>query len=261
MANAGDIAVDGTGGVWVANAEGDGSNAQIYHALPGGSLQLVTGGPATYYKPHITATGDGKAYVTTSDYSASPYLSDVYKFSGANTSKVTLASSKLTNSAIFDLAVDRCYTTCAVAPPGTGGGGGGPTGKTASPLKSTPKTAKVTKAGLTFKLTCRTDCTVSVSGKLVYAKAKKKKTQEGVGRGLHEAAHHQGQAEGRQDQDGGHQALEGPAQGDQEGQEEEAQDHREPEAQGHAQGRQGHDQVAQAQGQVTEPLHAPPDLT
>jgi hypothetical protein len=177
VANAGDIAVDGTGGVWVGNAEGDGANAHVYHALPGGSLQMVTGGPSTYYKPHVTATGDGTAYVTTSDYSATPYFSDVYRFSGAGASKVTLTSAKLTNSALFDLAVDRCYTTCSVALPGAGGGPTN-TGKTASPLKTTPKTAKVTKAGLTFKLACRTDCTVSVSGKLAYAKAKKKRKKK-----------------------------------------------------------------------------------
>ncbi|HYI38020.1 MAG TPA: hypothetical protein VEX39_15525 [Thermoleophilaceae bacterium] len=172
VGNAGDIAVDGTGGLWVANALKDGTIGQIWHSPAGGSLNLLA---SNYYKPHITATGDGKAYASTSDYSAPGFITDVYRFPGET--KVTSAAGKLTKSAIFDLAVDRCYTTCSVSLPGAGGGGGGgeSTGKTASPLKSTPKSAKVTKAGLVFKLACRTDCTVSVSGKLVYAKAKRKR--------------------------------------------------------------------------------------
>lgn len=169
VGNAGDIAVDGAGGLWVANALRDGTIGQIWHSPAGGSLNLVA---SNYYKPHITATGDGKAYASTSDYSAPGYITDVYRFPGET--KITSAAGKLTKSAVFDLAVDRCYTSgCAVAPIIPIGGGGGTTGKpgkTASPLKLTPTTAKVTRKGLSFKLKCATACTVSASGKLVYAK-------------------------------------------------------------------------------------------
>jgi hypothetical protein len=164
VGNAGDIAVDGQGGIWVANALGDGSHAQIQYAPPGGSLNLVA---ANYYKPHITATGDGKAYASTSDYSSPGYISDVYRFPGE--AKVTSAGGKLRNSALFDLAVDRCYAACAVTPPNVGGAIG--TQKVSSPSKS----VKLGKKGLYLKLKCSVACTVTVTGKLVFGKAKKAK--------------------------------------------------------------------------------------
>jgi hypothetical protein len=165
VGNAGDIAVDGLGGLWVANALGDGSHAQIQYAPPGGSLNLVA---ANYYKPHITATGDGKAYASTSDYSAPGFISDVYRFPGED--KITSSSGKLTNSALFDLAVDRCYTACSVAPPNTGGGGGvAKTQKLSSPLK----TVKLGKKGLKLSLKCSIACSVTITGKLAFGKAKK----------------------------------------------------------------------------------------
>jgi hypothetical protein len=178
--NSGGISSDGQGGAWVASAGiGDGTastSSQVWYAPPGTvSFNMLTGSTGRNY-PHIAATGDGRAYVTSGFSVSPPYEAEIDRLEPDGTATpVTQASGRLAHSGVSDIVVDRCYTTCAVAPPGTGGGGGGPTGKTASPLKSVPKTAKVTKAGLTFKLTCVTDCTVSASGKLVYAKAKKKK--------------------------------------------------------------------------------------
>jgi hypothetical protein len=165
VANAGDIAVDGQGGLWLANAKGPGgTDAEIFYAPPNGSLNSVA---SHYYKPHITATGDGKAYASTSDYSAPGFITDVYKFPGET--RVTSASGKLTHSAIFDLAVDRCYTTCAVSPPNLGGGA-------APKQKFTAPSKKVTlgKKGLKLKLKCSIACSVTITGKLVFGKAKKK---------------------------------------------------------------------------------------
>jgi hypothetical protein len=78
-----------------------------------------------------------------------------------------LPSGKLTNSALFDLAVDRCYAACAVTPPNVGGALG--TQKVSSPTKS----VKLGKKGLLLKLKCSVACTVTVTGKLVFGKAKK----------------------------------------------------------------------------------------
>ena len=112
--------------------------------------------------------------MTTSDYSASPYLSDVYKISGANTSKVTLACQARQLGHLRPGRGPLLHDLCGRAAR-YGRRWRRAHRQDRKPPEVDPKTAKVTKAGLTFKLTCVTDCTVSASGKLVYAKAKKKK--------------------------------------------------------------------------------------
>ncbi len=176
--NAGGISADGQGGVWVAGV-GTGSNdAQVWYALPTTGNFSFNSVDVMYHRPHISATGDGKAYASSSDYDLGPgFVSQVYKLTPAgNQGEVTKPSGKLQNSALFDLAVDRCYTFCSVSPPsggGGGGGGGGGSGSGKPKLTAPKKTVKLGKKGLKLKLKCSAACTVTITGKLAFGKAKK----------------------------------------------------------------------------------------
>jgi hypothetical protein len=176
VANSGGISADGQGGIWLANGGNDTNldSAKIYYAAPGGSFNLLTDGN-NFNHPRVSATGDGKAYVS-STYTG-PNEGHVYKFTTSGIEdEVTSSSGHLTNSNIAALAVDRCYTFCAISAPlvpnSGGGNAGGSTGTAKSPLKA-PKTAKLGSKGLSLKFKCAVACKLTVTGKLVFGKAKK----------------------------------------------------------------------------------------
>jgi hypothetical protein len=170
--NSGGISADGQGGIWVAGAGTatgtvpDSQSSQIYYAAPTTGNFSFNSIDVMYTRPHISATGTGTAYASTTDNNGSPYISDVYKLNPSGpTAKVTSSGGKLTNSFLPDLAVDRCYAACSVAPPNI-----------ISPqqkLTAPKKTIKLGKKGLNLKLKCSIACSVTVSGKLAFGKAKK----------------------------------------------------------------------------------------
>ncbi|HEY1357902.1 MAG TPA: hypothetical protein VGF21_06325 [Thermoleophilaceae bacterium] len=175
--NAGGISADGQGGVWVAGVGADGSNAQLYYAPPTtGNFSFNAFTTTGWHRPHVSATGDGKAYFSSSDYDVGPgYISFVDKFTPAG-DQGEITTGKLRNSALFDLAVDRCYTFCSVSGPSLPGGGGGGGSTSKKPKLTAPKkTVKLGKKGLKLKLKCSAACTVTVTGSLSFGKAKRKK--------------------------------------------------------------------------------------
>jgi hypothetical protein len=171
----GGISADGQGGLWVAGAGTatgtvpDSRSSQLYYAAnSGGTFNSID---VQYTRPHVSATGTGGAYVSSTDNSAAPYLGAVYRFTAPSTNAGNIATGKLADSYISDLAVDRCYTFCSLSPPSTGGGVGAGTQKVSSPSKS----VKLGKKGLLLKLKCSVACTVTVTGKLAYGASKKAK--------------------------------------------------------------------------------------
>lgn len=164
--NSGGISADAQGGIWLANGGNIGNfdSARVYYAAPNGSFNEIG---SNFNRPHISATGDGKAYVShTYD---SPNEGHVYKFTpSGNQGEVTSTAStgKLKDSFIEGLAVDRCYTFCAVSPPTVVNPGATNTQKLTTPKKS----IKLGKKGLKLKLKCSLACTITITGRLTFGK-------------------------------------------------------------------------------------------
>lgn len=160
--NAGGLAADASGGVWLAGA-GDTTHlneVQIYYAAPGGSFNSIDTG---YDRAHITVTGTGTAYA--SNTFTGPNEGHVYKLTtSGNQGEVTSSGGKLKDSLISDLAIDRCYTTCSVTGPNVVNPGA-TTQKLTVPKS---KTVKLGKKGLKLKLKCSIACTITISGKLSF---------------------------------------------------------------------------------------------
>jgi hypothetical protein len=147
----------------------DGRSSQLYYAAnSGASFNSID---VMYTRPHVSATGTGGAYVSSTDNSAPPYLGAVYRFTAPNVNAGNIATGKLADSYISDLVVDRCYTFCSVSPPNTGGGA-----TTTQKVSSPSKTVKLGKKGLKLKLKCSVACSVTVTGKLVFGGKAKKAT-------------------------------------------------------------------------------------
>ena len=183
---AGSISADGQGGIWIAGAGTatgtipDSQSSQLYYA-PNNSFSF-TSIDSMYTRPHVSATGSGGAYVSSTDNAASPYFGDVYRWTSSTNNTGNIATGDLADSYLATLAVDRCYTFCSVSPPvvtgnpsgGGGGGGGTNTGTATSPLTTAPtKSVKLGSKGLNVKLKCAVACSVSISGSLAFGKAKK----------------------------------------------------------------------------------------
>ena len=170
--NSGGISADGQGGIWVAGAgtatgtTPDSQSSQVYYASPTTGSFSFNSIDVQYTRPHVSATGTGGAYVSSTDNSAPPYFGDVYRFTAPNNNAGNIATSgALKDSYIETLAVDRCYSFCAVSPPNIVN-----PGATTQKLTAPKKTVKLGKKGLKLKLKCSIACTISITGKLSFGK-------------------------------------------------------------------------------------------
>jgi hypothetical protein len=172
--NSGGISADGQGGIWVAGAgtatgtTPDPQSSQLYYAAPTTGNFSFNSIDVMYTRPHVSATGTGGAYVSSTDNSAPPYFGDVYRFTAPNNNSGNIATGSIKDSYIETLAVDRCYTFCSVSPPNVID-----PGATTQKLTAPKKTIKLGKKGLKLKLKCSIACSITVSGKLAFGKAKK----------------------------------------------------------------------------------------
>ncbi len=166
--NSGGISADGQGGVWLASAGCEGPNGGlIYYAAPGGSFNVLPGTTA-FNHPHITSTGTGTAYISET-FETGPAEGHIYKATPSGIqSEVTKpgAGAKLQNSALYGLAIDRCYTTCAVSPPSIIN----PVATTQKLTVPKAKSVKLGKKGFKLKLKCSIACTITISGNLTFGK-------------------------------------------------------------------------------------------
>ena len=141
-------------------------SSQVWYAPPSSGNFSFNSIDVMYTRPHVSATGAGGAYVSSTDNSAPPYFGDVYRFTAPNSNTGNIATGALKDSYIETLAVDRCYTFCSVSPPNVN------QGATTQKLTAPKKTIKLGKKGLKLKLKCSIACSVTVSGKLAFGKAK-----------------------------------------------------------------------------------------
>jgi hypothetical protein len=194
--NSGSISADGQGGIWIAGAgtatgtTPDSQSSQLYYATS--SSANFNSIDVQYTRPHVATTAAGGAYVISTDNSAPPYFGEVFKFTASNNNTGNIvhaedATHHLDGSFLENLAVDRCPSaSCpAVAPAGSGGGGGGAGGGGGGSggqlglfevlnqqVNAPSKSARLGKKGLSINLSCSLACSVSISGKLSFGKAR-----------------------------------------------------------------------------------------